>query len=205
MASQQIGALALPVAVAGHPALELCNTLAGWGDDDAKDYLQTYDHLLAWAGALDLVEPDAARRLERLATAQPEAAADVLARAKSLRSDLYEALSADQPSRAALDRLGAALRDAAASLRLVHTAAAGLTVRPAGEDLDLPLHAFADAARRLIDDGLADDVGRCPGAGCGWLFLRNGRARRWCIMALCGNRAKARRFAERRRGAAAPA
>jgi predicted RNA-binding Zn ribbon-like protein len=74
-----------------------------------------------------------------------------------------------------------------------------------GDDLDLPLHAFADAARRLVDNGLARDVGRCPGAGCGWLFLRNGRERRWCVMALCGNRAKARRFADRRRAAAEPA
>jgi predicted RNA-binding Zn ribbon-like protein len=204
MASQQIGALTLPLAVAGHPALELCNTLAGWDEPAPKEYLLTYDHLLAWAGALGMVEPADVRRLERLAAADPDAATDMLERARSLRADLYEALTATRPPRAALDRLGEQMRDASASLHVTHSPAAGLTVRPAGANLDLPLHAFADAARRLIDDGLARDVGRCPGEGCGWLFLRNGRSRRWCIMALCGNRAKARRFAQRRRAAAAP-
>jgi predicted RNA-binding Zn ribbon-like protein len=203
MASQQIGALTLPLAVAGHPALELCNTLAGWDQAAPKDYLRTYDHLLVWAGALGLVEPADVRRVTRLAAADPDAAGDVLARARSLRADLYRALTEARPPRGTLDRLGAQMQDAAASLRVTHSPGSGLSVRPVGRDLDLPLHAFADAARRLIDDGLAADVGRCPGEGCGWLFLRNGRGRRWCIMALCGNRAKARRFAERRRAATA--
>jgi predicted RNA-binding Zn ribbon-like protein len=47
----------------------------------------------------------------------------------------------------------------------------------------------------------------CPldEGGCGWLFLdrsRNG-SRRWCTMADCGARAKARRLTARRRGSRA--
>jgi predicted RNA-binding Zn ribbon-like protein len=205
MASQQIGALTLPLAVAGHPALELCNTLAGWGEPAPKDYLQSYPHLLVWAGELGLVEPSAVRRLGRRATTDADTAADVLARARALRGDLYRVLTADRPEREALDRLSAQLRDASAAMDLVHSPAAGLVLRQSDADLDLPLHAFAGAARRLVEDGLAGDVARCPGTGCGWLFLRNGRGRRWCIMALCGNRAKARRFAERHRAAPTPA
>src|SRR6266511_642734 len=46
---------------------------------------------------------------------------------------------------------------------------------------------------------------RCPpeDGGCGWVFLdhsRNG-LRRWCRMADCGTRVKARRLTERRRAA----
>ena len=71
--------------------------------------------------------------------------------------------------------------------------------RPGTESLDLPVRAFALAARRLVEDGLAGQVRSCPGPGCGWLFLDEGRGRRWCIMAICGNREKARRHAARQR------
>ena len=43
-------------------------------------------------------------------------------------------------------------------------------------------------ARRLVEDGLAGQVRRCPGAGCGWLFLDEGRGRRWCVMAIATSR-----------------
>ena len=35
----------------------------------------------------------------------------------------------------------------------------------------------------------------CDGDGCAWLFIdtSKNRTRRWCDMAICGNRAKARR------------
>lgn len=39
----------------------------------------------------------------------------------------------------------------------------------------------------------------CEGPGCGWMFVDRSKAgrRRWCDMALCGNRAKAREFRAR--------
>jgi predicted RNA-binding Zn ribbon-like protein len=44
-------------------------------------------------------------------------------------------------------------------------------------------------------------VKRCANPECGWLFLDDSRAgkRRWCSMASCGNRAKARRHYHRSR------
>jgi predicted RNA-binding Zn ribbon-like protein len=49
-------------------------------------------------------------------------------------------------------------------------------------------------------------IRRCEDAQCGWLFLDRSRGvrRRWCSMADCGNRAKARRhYAKRTPGGAA--
>ncbi|WP_206184540.1 CGNR zinc finger domain-containing protein [Thermoactinospora rubra] len=42
---------------------------------------------------------------------------------------------------------------------------------------------------------------QCPNHECGWVFwdATRSRTRRWCSMRVCGNRAKARAFAERRR------
>ena len=57
-----------------------------------------------------------------------------------------------------------------------------------------------DAAELLVS-GRAERVGSCSDPDCAWVFLdtsRN-RSRRWCSMADCGNRHKARRHYERNR------
>jgi predicted RNA-binding Zn ribbon-like protein len=70
---------------------------------------------------------------------------------------------------------------------------------PASTGLDLPLLAVAWAAADLLTS--TGTVAACPGTGCGWLFADPRGRRRWCSMALCGNRAKARRHAGRARRA----
>ncbi|WP_432477083.1 CGNR zinc finger domain-containing protein [Nocardioides sp. GXQ0305] len=42
-------------------------------------------------------------------------------------------------------------------------------------------------------------IGACPGRGCGWLFVHTSGRRRWCQMAVCGNRAKQAAHARRAR------
>jgi predicted RNA-binding Zn ribbon-like protein len=43
----------------------------------------------------------------------------------------------------------------------------------------------------------------CAGTDCAWLFVDRSKAgrRRWCDMAVCGNKAKSRRFNARERKA----
>ncbi|HTE74950.1 MAG TPA: CGNR zinc finger domain-containing protein [Actinomycetes bacterium] len=198
-AAQRVGGLLLPRAVAGHPALELCNTLAGWGEDGPGEYLTTYDHLAVWSATVGLVPAATARRLRRAAAQTPGRAADALTESRALRADFYAVLTRPRPPRPALDRLTERVQDAGAANRVGWSRSSGLGLEPGTESLDLPVRAFAGAARRLVEDGLAGQVRRCPGAGCGWLFLDEGRGRRWCVMAICGNRAKARRHAARQR------
>ncbi|MDP9220673.1 MAG: CGNR zinc finger domain-containing protein, partial [Actinomycetota bacterium] len=64
--------------------------------------------------------------------------------------------------------------------------------------LDAPLLAISAQLADLLCSPLSGVVAACPGRGCGWLFADPRRRRRWCDMAVCGNRAKARRHAERR-------
>ena len=40
-------------------------------------------------------------------------------------------------------------------------------------------------------------IGVCPGHDCGWLFVNTSGRRRWCQMAVCGNRAKQAAHARR--------
>ena len=41
------------------------------------------------------------------------------------------------------------------------------------------------------------------GDACGWVFLDPSHRRHWCVMAVCGNRAKVKRDAQCRRAPAA--
>ena len=69
--------------------------------------------------------------------------------------------------------------------------------------VEAALGPIALAAVRLFTEGDFPRIRECGGHACGWLFYdrsKNNR-RRWCEMEVCGNRAKQRRLAARRRGA----
>jgi predicted RNA-binding Zn ribbon-like protein len=70
-----------------------------------------------------------------------------------------------------------------------------LPVEPA-----LPLWRVALSAREFLLAPSRERLRVCAADDCGWLFLDSSKAgrRRWCRMADCGNRAKARRHYARR-------
>ena len=197
-AQRLVGGLLLPLPVAGHPALELCNTIAGWGDPEPHDYLASYPHVAELARGLGLLTAAQARALRAAATDQPRQASQVLGDVRRFRADLYATLT--RSGDAALARLNASLTRAAAARRIEAITRGGDPRWGFGDPgLGLPLLAFAWQAHRLLDgDGVAPSrVRACPGDGCGWLFTDPRGQRRWCVMSLCGNRAKARRHAQR--------
>jgi predicted RNA-binding Zn ribbon-like protein len=124
-----------------------------------------------------------------------------LASAHALRTSIHDAVL-DRTNQRALRRVAAAAKEA--------TAASTLRPRPDGtvhwafataSSLDLPRLAVARAAAELLTSPDRTTVRACPGDDCGWLFIDQRGRRRWCSMSACGNRAKARRHAERHRGA----
>ena len=52
---------------------------------------------------------------------------------------------------------------------------------------------------RLLEQYGTSAVGLCASQACGWVFLDPSHRRRWCTMAVCGNRAKAANFRRRKR------
>ncbi len=197
MASVVVDGLIVPLAVTDDPALNFCNTRAGWGASTPKEYLHSHAHLAVWAGHVGLLQPTAVARQRRLDAAAPQAAAEVVGRALALRSALYAVLLE-----------GGTRRDWAtinAEVRAAGAAASLSPSRPATwvfdqSTVESPLHAVAWAATTLLTGPDAQRVSACPGAGCGWVFADPRGRRRWCSMAWCGNRNKARRYAERTRG-----
>jgi predicted RNA-binding Zn ribbon-like protein len=189
-----VDGLVLPIRVAGHPALDFCNTSAGRGEPGAVEYLESYEHLAAFAREAGLVEAQP--------QPSPSEAAAVLDTAKELREALYQ-LCVSGHDDGAWSTVAAHVQGAARAAVLAPGPPPRWTLPPE-TGAPLPLLAIAQSVGHLLLNVSLADVRRCPGKGCGWLFLDPRGRRRWCSMATCGNREKVRRHAARaRRGRAA--
>jgi predicted RNA-binding Zn ribbon-like protein len=71
------------------------------------------------------------------------------------------------------------------------------------DDMALPIWRLTDSAAHLLLSPDRDNVRECPGHECGWLFLdaTKNHSRRWCDSADCGNKARVRAYANRKREA----
>jgi predicted RNA-binding Zn ribbon-like protein len=176
--------------IGGALALDLVNTVSN-RLGASRDYLADADELLCWARLAGLVAGDADR----------SDAARQLKQVRAVREDLHRlfqslALGALEPGEAALDALSRRLRPVLAERRLALRDGAVVWTGSVAEDFT-PL-VLLDAAD-LLTSGAWRRLRQCEGETCGWLFLdrsKSGR-RRWCSMADCGNREKARRHYHR--------
>ncbi len=170
----------------GRLCLDFVNT-ANWVDHEALDERLTGMEALAiWAFRQGLSETTAlAGRLD-----------DFLALRQALRRFLATPALSQDADLACLNRARAQAR-----APMIWRQGSGTLVGSPGAGW--LLRAIADSAVEVLLTSARERVKVCPGQRCGWLFLDespNGR-RRWCSMATCGNRAKARRhYGQRRRG-----
>jgi predicted RNA-binding Zn ribbon-like protein len=203
--------------VGGHVALDLVNTVTprvpGRTDDDI-DHLATPDDLVRWASRVGLIDEAEAERVRRT-WAEADGGARSLTATLEIREAVYAVLL-DQlgtpggpEGTAALDVLVGHWRAAMgrSTLSLDPVAGPGDRLRVGTDPGLLVPDRLAHAAVTLLRTLDPGHLKACPLAegGCGWLFLdrsRNG-SRRWCSMADCGARAKARRLTDRRRGSRA--
>lgn len=185
--------------------LDFVNT---WGDRDRPqaDRLHDYGDLLAFARQAGLLATETLAGLRERADAQPADARRAGERGRELRETLYRIFSARAAGRPVPES------DLTVLNSVLESAMGGLHLEPADEgflwgwseqvdDLELPLWPVARSAAELLTGDDLDRLRECDGRSCSWLFLdrsRN-RSRRWCSMATCGNRAKARRHYRRQR------
>ncbi len=183
----QVGDQWLPWQTSGDPALEFCNTYAGWAapPHPRSEWLRSYATLAAWAGHHDLADARIVTRLRREAEREPSKAAAVLDRARELRAHLYACLTNSD------------YRESFRGVARFIDAAARHTEYRLGDDglgrwsvaltagLHLPVHAVALAAADLLADPRRMLVRACPAPACGWLFLDHTGQRRYCSIALC--------------------
>lgn len=189
--------------IAGHLALDFVNTVAFRADPTRKeDHLQRAEDVRRWANQAQL--PDRAA-----IDSGPRVGASGLRHIRAVREELFEifhAIANGHPIPAdPVARIGNALHDCSAKRRLsVDRADVRWAWRANARCGDYLLYPVLTAATDLLISAPRGLVRQCEDANCGWLFLdrSNARKRRWCSMADCGNRNKARNFYRRQQGVA---
>ena len=193
--------------VADDLALDFANTESGRGFPSHQNHFLKAGHVVEWLKHANALPADEADRLSKCVSERADLAADLLAQAIELREAIQSIGAAlgrrAEPPEAALAGLSALYARCVAEAEL----APGLlscrwlwSVRAA--PVEAALGPIALAAVRLFTEGDFHRIRACGGHACGWLFhdrSKNNR-RRWCEMEVCGNRAKQRRLAARRRG-----
>ncbi len=194
--------------IADDLALDFANTESGRGFPSHQNHLREAAHVALWLKHAKALPAEDADWLRERLSERPDLAADLLARAIELREAIHAIGGAlggrAKPPEAAL-----------ASLSALHARfIAGAELAPGelscrwrwsvrASPVEAALGPIALAAVRLFTDGDFHRIRECEGHACGWLFYdrsKNNR-RRWCEMEVCGNRAKQKRLAARRREA----
>jgi predicted RNA-binding Zn ribbon-like protein len=186
--------------VAGHPVLDLVNTL-DWRfrHSGPEELLNGYNDLLRFLEQSNLLTARQAQQLRRAVTTTT--AMRSLQTTKELREAVAEILYAlmddRTPHAVAIKKLDHHIRNAKAHRHLGWNRA-GFELGWADNDSDpqLPAWILADAASDLLISEAAKAIRACADPECRWLFLDTSKnhSRRWCDMKICGNRMKARRF-----------
>ncbi|SCF22434.1 DNA-binding transcriptional activator of the SARP family [Micromonospora viridifaciens] len=179
----------LPWSVGGHPALDFCNTFAGWAHPaplPGAEWLRSFRTLAVWAGHVGLVDDVAVTRLIELAGHDAREAAAVLDEARTMRARLYACLT-DPNDHHAFDAM-AHHAETAATVQVFRRGAdgRGRWWPDLRAGLRLPVHAVAWSAAELLADPRRLTIRACPDPACGWLFLDGSGVRRWCSLGTCG-------------------
>jgi predicted RNA-binding Zn ribbon-like protein len=189
--------------VGGHSAVDLVNTrpvLAG----RSTELLADPRDLATWLGAAGLASPVEARTLARGWSGRE--GREVLARTIDYREILRSAFQAIADGRPFPARVVTATNRLLRSLYVRFALAEEgdvFALRTEAQIVD-PDHALGILARSVADLLVTHDpsrLRRCANPECVLFFLdlTRSRTRRWCSMAICGNRAKQQSFQRRLR------
>jgi len=184
--------------LADHPALDLLNTEAST-DGEPVDFWHTGDDVLQWLERHGMVAPTEHAAIDR---------AGLLVRAKALRA-LARRLIAGRGEQDSGDIAGLNqyLHAYVSAPHLERNAAGRLALSrvPRGETIATLLGPMAEAVGQLLAEGDFSLVRQCEHPDCVLWFYDRTKAhrRRWCSMAVCGNRHKAAQFRKKNGGAKA--
>ena len=186
-------------------ALDFANTSSGRGGPQHLDHLREPAHVIAWAEHVGILDTATANRARSLVDENEPAFRDLLPRAITLREAIHRIGSAiaagTTPHPADLKTVRVACASAIATADLVPTDEGFRWKWPVDPPLpETMLGPIALSAAGLLREGDLSRLKKCGGEHCGWLFfdLTKNNSRRWCDMAVCGNRQKSRRHRQRR-------
>jgi len=209
-----------PFFIAEDRALDLLNSI-GTPRRIQIEWLKDGEDLLAWLEQAGLIPPQAAERMRQKMT--PEALDGVAAQARSLREWFRQFVKTHAGQRIEpsalndLERLNRILAGDKVYSQIAHRETNTFDTAPQSEDLPAPsLHwqhyrhwqspedlllPIAQAMGDLVCQANFERVKNCEGPTCTMWFhdTSKNHTRRWCTMAVCGNRAKAAAHREKQR------
>jgi predicted RNA-binding Zn ribbon-like protein len=193
--------------IADDLALDFANTESGRGFPSHEDHLREPEHVALWLKHAKALPAEDADWLKNEVSTRADLGGDLLARAVDLREAIHDIGAAlgrrAKPPEASLASLSALHARFVAKAALAPGAlSCRWRWRVRAAPVEAALGPIALAAVSLFTEGDFHRIRECGGHACGWLFYdrsKNNR-RRWCEMEVCGNRAKQRRLAARRRG-----
>jgi predicted RNA-binding Zn ribbon-like protein len=195
---------AIPIELTAAPreaaCLDYANTRMYRGSAVPVEQLSASTDLLDWIARTGALSDDAMAALRGWAAAYPDQAATLFTASVALRELVYRVFSAVASGAPVaeddLAGLNQALAEAPPRARLARLAGT-YTWRVQHAPLSAPalLAPILWSAADLLVQAPHRRIRQCANPQCLWLFIdasKNG-TRRWCDMAACGNRAKARR------------
>lgn len=187
--------------VAGRLALDFANLAP-------SAHHLSWDEFVSFLVDARLVTEDRASRLRPLVQSEPNAVDAVLLRILRLRECLRAAFNSIVNEKAFpaswVEPVNEILRITEGHDELVsHNGGWSLQYVAREGGLEWLLAAIARSAAELLVEGPEAPIRRCANPACRLLFYDDSRTRRrrWCSMAVCGNRHKVAAFLRRRSGA----
>ena len=191
----------MPTLLAGRLGVDFANVPGNPGDSPAA---LAWDEFVAFLIASRIVSAERGANLLSLPRTDAQAADALLSRAVRLREALRSAFQAmirhERIARDWMEPINEILRVTEGHDELVSDGAdwkLEFIARESG--LDWLLAAIARSAAEIITEGPRARLRLCANPACGLFFCDTSRTRRrrWCSMAVCGNRHKVASFARR--------
>jgi len=186
---------------AGDRALDYVNSVEWRNSAQPVDHFTAYADVVSWGIAAGMTSSENGALMMDCAEKHPQKAKRSFHKIIRLRESLARIFSSfargNALENADLDILNAHILEAQRASKL-ESSPGGIRWGWLIEEhhLDLILWSVALQATRLLTSDSIKRIGVCEDdRGCGYLFLDESKnqSRRWCSMASCGNRAKARR------------
>lgn len=163
------------------------------------------EELIVFLQASQIVSAERGSKLLALSGSDPEAAQTLLSRSVGLRDALRKAFQAivkkEGIVREWIEPINEILRITEGHDEIVFEENTWkMEFKAREESLDWLLAAIARSAAEIIVEGTQARLRSCANPACGLFFSDKSRTRRrrWCSMAICGNRHKVASFARRR-------
>ncbi|MBX5085826.1 hypothetical protein HJB56_24140 [Rhizobium lentis] len=183
----------------GHPVLNFLNTAGGETKGRDVERLVDFEAFISWCEVSEVVSTEESSLLSQAASRSPGGSVDRLTSVRTFREATYGFLNAAvhgrPPESVDVALIEDACRKAYIAARLNSPDGRHFEWQLAvnENEIDLPMHRLALLTSTLITQTPVTDIRQCE--MCSWLFIDSSttKRRRWCSMALCGNRAKAQR------------